>query len=43
MNIELQEENTIDINAKAEKDSKNKEKKLLSKKRLRPKVINNYI
>ena len=40
MNIELQEENIIDINSKAEKDSRKEEKNLLSKKRLRPKVVN---
>ncbi len=41
MNIEQQEENIIELKSKAEKDSKEEEKNLLSKKRLRPKVVNN--
>ena len=43
MNIEQQGENKINIISKAEKDSKEEEKHLLSKKRLRPKVINKNI
>ncbi len=44
MNIEQEEENILDIKTNDEKDPKEEENFLLSKKRLRPKVIkNNYI
>ena len=39
MNIEQEEKNILDISPNDEKDSKEEEKNLLSKKRLRSKVI----
>ena len=41
MNIEQEEVNILDIKTNDEKDSKEEEKNLLSKKRLRSKVIKN--
>lgn len=43
MNIEEQEENEINTNSKGGKGQIDEDKNLLSKKRLRYKVIKNYI